>query len=255
LFRATAHWHLYADYGNAFETPTFNELSYRPDGSAGINFGLVPARSRNGEIGSKLQLGGGEFDVALFQATTRHELAVDTSSGGRTTYQNIDRARRRGVEAKLDLPLSETWRVEAAYTYVDATFRSDFGLPCPPPAQCVANVPAGTRIPGVPKNFGAAALRYGTGSGWNASVEANAASSTPANDLNSESAPGYGLLGASVGYSFQRGDARISTFLRLNNLFDRKYAGSVIVNEANGRYYEPAPGRNVFVGCTINWKR
>ena len=256
LFRASARWHLYADYGNAFETPTFNELSYRPDGSAGINFALVPARSRNGEVGSKLKLeNGGEFDIALFQANTRHELAVFSSGGGRTTYQNIDRARRRGAEAKLELPLSQAWHFEAAYTHLDATFRSAFGVPCPPPTQCIAVVPAGSRIPGVPKNFASAALRYGTGSGWNATVEVSAASSTPTNDLNTESAAGYGLLGASVGYRFQRGNAEISTFVRLNNLFDRQYAGSVIVNESNGRYYEPAPGRNMFIGCTIDWKR
>ena len=38
-------------------------------------------------------------------------------------------------------------------------------------------------------------------------------------------------------------DAQVSTFLRLNNLFDHSYVGSVIVNESNGRYYEPAPDR------------
>jgi iron complex outermembrane receptor protein len=94
----------------------FNELGYRPDGTAGINFNLVPANSRNGEIGSKLLLGKGEFDVALYQADTDHEIAVATSSGGRTTYQNVDRARRKGLEAKLDYPLAERWRIQAAYT-------------------------------------------------------------------------------------------------------------------------------------------
>ena len=256
LFRAATRWHLYAAYGNAFETPTFNELSYRPDGSAGINAGLVPARSRNGEVGSKLKFdNGGEFDVALFQANTRHELAVFSSSGGRTTYHNIDRARRRGVEAKLELPLSEAWRFETAYTHLDATFRSDFGIPCAPPTQCVVDVPAGTRIPGVPKDFASAALRYRAGAGWNAGVEANAASATPVNDLNSEFAPGYATIDGVVGYAFTRGNAKISTFIRLNNIADRHYAGSVIVNESNGRYYEPAPGRNVFAGCTIRWGR
>jgi len=256
LFRAATRWHLYAAYGNAFETPTFNELSYRPDGSAGINAGLVPARSRNGEVGSKLKFdNGGEFDVALFQANTRHELAVFSSSGGRTTYHNIDRARRRGVEAKLELPLSEAWRFETAYTHLDATFRSDFGIPCAPPTQCVVDVPAGTRIPGVPKDFASAALRYRAGAGWNAGIEANAASATPVNDLNSEFAPGYATIDGVVGYAFTRGNAKISTFIRLNNIADRHYAGSVIVNESNGRYYEPAPGRNVFAGCTIRWGR
>jgi iron complex outermembrane recepter protein len=37
---------------------------------------------------------------------------------------------------------------------------------------------------------------------------------------------------------------------RIDNLFDRRYAGSVIVNEGNGRYYEPAPGRTWIVKLT-----
>ena len=35
----------------------------------------------------------------------------------------------------------------------------------------------------------------------------------------------------------------MSGFVRSDNLFNRRYAGSVIVNEGNGRYFEPAPGR------------
>lgn len=258
LFRATSNWHLYASYGNAFETPTFNELGYRPDGSAGINFNLVPARSHNGEIGSKLQFGnGGEFHVAVFQADTQHELAVDNSTGGRTTYQNVDRARRRGAETSFEYPLNERWRVQAAYTYLDATFQSPF-LTCPAASTCTTpNTPvaAGARIPGVPKSDFFAALRYGDATGWNASIEAAAASNVAVNDLNTQAAPGYGLLNASIGYGFTRGNAQIYTFVRLNNIFDHSYVGSVIVNESNGRYFEPGAGRNIFGGVQIKWKR
>jgi len=49
-------------------------------------------------------------------------------------------------------------------------------------------------------------------------------------------------------------DAQVSTYLRLNNIFDHSYVGSVIVNESNGRYYEPAPTRTIFGGIQINWK-
>jgi iron complex outermembrane recepter protein len=257
LFRADERWHLYASYGNGFETPTFTELGYRPDGSAGINFDLVPARSRNGEIGSKLLVGnGGEFDVALFQSNTRNELAVDTSSGGRTTYQNIDHALRRGAETKFDYPLAERWRVQVAYTYIDATFRSAF-LTCPAASTCTTPntlVPAGAQIPGVPNSDFYAGLRYGAQTGWNATLESSAASRTPVNDLNTQFAPGYGLLGASVGYAFDLKDAHISTFVRLNNLLDRAYIGSVIVNESNGRYFEPGQARDIFAGIRIDWK-
>jgi iron complex outermembrane receptor protein len=256
LFRATSRWHLYASYGNAFETPTFNELGYRPDGTAGINFNLVPANSRNGEIGSKLLVGKGEFDVALYQADTDHEIAVATSSGGRTTYQNVDRARRKGLEAKLDYPLAERWRIQAAYTYLNATFRSAF-LTCPAASTCTTpNTPvaAGARIPGVPESNFYAALRYGESRGWNATLEASAASNVAVNDLNTQFAPGYGVLSGSIGYLFDWSDSQVSTYLRLNNLFDHSYVGSVIVNESNGRYYEPAPTRTIFGGIQINWK-
>ncbi len=258
LFKAADDWNLYASFGNAFETPTFNELGYRPDGSSGINFALVPARSRNGEVGSKYRFGaGGEFDLAVFQADTNHELAVENSSGGRTTYQNIDKARRRGVEAQLHYPLGEHWRLETAYTYLEANFESSF-LTCPAASTCTTpntRVAAGARIPGVPKSDFYAALKWDGGSGWNASLETNAASNAAVNDLNTEYAPGYGLLNASVGYRFIAGHADVNTFIRLNNLLDHSYVGSVIVNESNGRYYEPGIERMVMLGVQVAWGR
>ena len=42
----------------------------------------------------------------------------------------------------------------------------------------------------------------------------------------------------------------MNSFLRVDNLFARKYAGSVIVNEGNGRFFEPAPGRTWLVGAS-----
>jgi iron complex outermembrane recepter protein len=37
-------------------------------------------------------------------------------------------------------------------------------------------------------------------------------------------------------------------FVRVDNLTDRNYVGSVIVNEGNQRYFEPAPGRTWLLG-------
>ncbi len=256
LFKATQNWNLYASYGNGFESPTFNELGYRPDGSSGINFALVPSKSHNGELGSKFRFdGGGEFDVAVFQADTRHELAVENSSGGRTTYQNIDRARRRGLESKFQFPLGEQWRVEAAYTLLDAKFLSSY-LTCPAATPCTTPssvVPAGSRIPGVPRSDFYAALKWDGGRGWNASLETEAASNVAVNDLNTEFAPGYGLLNASVGYHFVAGRADINTFVRLNNILNRSYVSSVIVNESNGRYYEAGIDRMIMGGFQVTW--
>src|SRR5262249_34849268 len=147
--------------------------------------------------------------------------------------------------------------IEAAWTYLEADFESAF-LTCPAAATCTTPntlVAAGARIPGVPKSQFSAGLRYGGDTGWNASVSANAASDGAVHDQNTQFAPGYGVLGASVGYIFDVADAQVATFVRLDNLLDRNYAGSVIVNESNGRYYEPAPSRSAFAGIKVTWKR
>ena len=48
------------------------------------------------------------------------------------------------------------------------------------------------------------------------------------------------------------GQLQFSEYVRVNNIADVKYVGSVIVGDTNGRYFEPAPGRNWFVGVSIN---
>ena len=73
------------------------------------------------------------------------------------------------------------------------------------------------------------------------------------NDLNTAYAPGYGLMNATVGYRFIAGHMDVNTFLRLNNIFDHSYVGSVIVNESNGRYYEPGIDRMLFGGVQVTW--
>ncbi|MBQ3302608.1 MAG: TonB-dependent receptor, partial [Eggerthellaceae bacterium] len=66
--------------------------------------------------------------------------------------------------------------------------------------------------------------------------------------------PGYATFNLGAGYAFEMRDAKISTCIRLDNLLDKNYAGSVIVNESNGRYYEPAPGRSILGGVRVEWK-
>ena len=255
LWRAASWANLYASYGEGFETPTFNELGYRADGGSGLAFDLTPSRTRNGELGIKLLAADGiQANAALFRADTRDELAVATSAGGRTTYQNIGKARREGAEASLSMRIGEDWKLQLAYTYLDATFDAPFltcsGSPCTTPDTPVA---AGTRIPGIPKTDFHAALRWGGDGGWHASLEGDHVGAVPVNDLGTDAAPAYFVAGADVGYAVDLASGQLRTFARIDNLFDRKYAGSVIVNDANGRYFEPALDRTLMFGLQWRW--
>ncbi|GAA0711585.1 TonB-dependent receptor [Dokdonella soli] len=258
LWRAADWANLYASWGRGFETSTFNELAYRANGGAGLAFDLAPARSRNAELGIKLRPASAvEATLAVFRADTRNELAVATSAGGRTTYQNIGKARRDGAEAALSWRFSDDWKLQFAWTWLDATFRSPF-LACGASPTCTKpNTPvaAGTRIPGIPKTDLHAALHWGGDLGWRAALQGDYVSAVPINDLGSDAAPSYFVTGVDVGYGFALASGRLRAFARLDNLFDRQYAGSVIVNDANGRYFEPAPGRTVMLGVQWQWLR
>ncbi len=256
VFKATPAVHLYASYGRGFQTPLGSELAYRPDGESGPNFALKPARSANSEFGVKFAPHPGLYaEATLFQTQTQNEIVVDTNLGGRSTYQNSGRTTRRGGEASLEWRMGEPWKLQLAYTYVDATYTDAYdtctAAPCAVPD---VRVPAGNRLPGVPKSDAYAGLRYGRELGVFASATAQYLSAVAVNDINSVFAPCYAVFGVSAGYAASWHTGNWNAFVRLNNLLDRHYVGSVIVDDANSRYFESAAPFNVLVGGAVTWK-
>jgi iron complex outermembrane receptor protein len=238
LYRLDAQTSLYANYGRGFETPTFVELAYRNAGT-GLNFDLQPSRSRHVEAGVKaVRPGLARVNVAVFDIETRDEIVVDVSSGGRTTFRNAGRTERRGIELGAETLLAGPFEARAAYTWLDAVYAEDFGTTA-----------AGNQLPGVPKEqiYFEGAWRYAPW-GMRVALELLHRSRVPVNDLNSEFAASFSVVNAVIGFE-QRGERwRLNEFLRVDNVGDKSYVGSVIVNDGNGRYYEPAPERNALIG-------
>jgi iron complex outermembrane receptor protein len=242
LYRASPRLTLYGNLGRGFETPTFVELAYRPGGSgSGLNFDLEASRSRHAEVGMKTIVASAvRLNVALFDIVTQDEIVVDTNQGGRAVFKNAGHTDRRGFELGAETVLGGPWDVRVAWTYLEATFRESF-------AAGITAVPAGSRLPGVPRAQLYGELRYRK-PGFFAQLEGLARSRVPVNDQNSEFAGGFGVFNAVAGLVQERGRWRFNEFVRIDNLGDRNYAGSVIVNDGNGRYYEPSPRRNMTVG-------
>ncbi|SWB36352.1 TonB-dependent receptor PqqU [Klebsiella pneumoniae] len=244
-YALTDAWNVYLSAGRGFETPTINELSYRSDNQSGLNFGLKPSTNDTVEIGSKTRIGNGLFTAALFQTNTDNEVVVDSSSGGRTSYKKAGKTRRQGMELGLDQQFGESWRLKAAWTWLDATYRTNV---CDD-ASCNGN-----RIPGIARNMGYASFGYQPEQGWYAGSDIRYMSDIMANDENTAKAPSWTVVGLTTGYKWSYGRMDMDLFGRIDNLFDREYVGSVIVNESNGRYYEPAPGRNYGIGLNLAWR-
>jgi iron complex outermembrane receptor protein len=260
-FRASSAVNLYGSYGKGFETPTLNDLAYRAvDGSLpGLNLGLKPARSDNYEAGIKAGNEQVRVNLAAFYIKTVDELAVQQNFNGRTVEQNIGETNRHGAELGVDANWAGGFSGRVAYTYIRAVvgeaYATCIAAPCNPLANPEGPLPAnyktvaaGNRLPAVPMNDLYAGITWSYKPlGFSATLETQGRAQIYADDRNSAAAAGFWVTNVWAGFEQETRHWRFSEFARIDNLADRAYVGSVIVNETNSRFFEPAPGRTGYI--------
>lgn len=136
----------YVSYAKGFETPTFTEMAYRPDGQSGFNFDLTASTSDTYETGLKSQNQLGDFTLAVFQTKTKDDIVSAGNSNGRSTFRNADKTLREGVEFAWNKKLWRDLIATASYSYLDATFDADI-----PALGNIAQISSGNAIPVLPK--------------------------------------------------------------------------------------------------------
>ncbi|MFZ2652072.1 MAG: TonB-dependent receptor [Burkholderiaceae bacterium] len=254
-WRAAPTLNVYANAGQGFETPTFNELSYRPGGLTGLNTQLKASKSRHLELGAKWKYAGSQrLDVAVFDIATRDEIVVDTNLGGRSTFKNAGKTSRRGVELSHVGELGDTLHSTLGVTMLRARFKEAFVSGS---GAAAVTVPAGNHLPGTPERNLFAELAWaprGAWGGFNSGVEVVRTDKLYVDDRNSDAAPAATVLNLRAGFLQGVGPWQFSQLLRVDNATDRNYAGSVIVNEANSRFFEPAMPRNWLVALKARYE-
>jgi iron complex outermembrane receptor protein len=244
-------WHasdalnVYVNAGRGFETPTGAELAYR-SGASGPNLALEPARSTHLEAGAKWRASPTQrVDLALFRADTEDEIVVDTNVGGRSTFRNAGRSTRRGVELAWRARPAPGWHAQLAATVLRANFVDGLGSG----ADAVA---PGNRVPGVPgrRLFAELAWQPDPARGPHAGLELLHTGSIAVDDRNTDATSSATVAGLRVGWRLPVGAWRLAAIARVDNLADTRVVGSVIVNEAQRRFFEPAPGRAWFLGAS-----
>ena len=256
VYSVNSQINLYATFGRGFETPTFNEIAYRAGGATGLNFALRPATSRQAEVGIKSNLGGVLINAALFRTRTADEIVTLTNAGGRATFQNAGSTSRDGVEISVSSRLPAGFSIAAAYTAVDARYRDSFltcvAAPCAAPTVLVAS---GNQMPGVPRESLYAEVAWRLPSaGFSTALEGRRVARVYVDDRNTDSAETYTVFNLRAGFEQRAGAWTVSEFLRIDNLGDQRYVGSVIVNESNARFFEPSPGRNWLIGASASYR-
>jgi len=241
----------FASMGKGYEIPTLNEVAYRSGGVSGFNTDLNAARSTSAELGLRGRGDKTRWSAAVFDIRTDDEIVVQNNTGGRTTFQNAGRTLRQGLE------LSGEWRtgpvtLTSAFTWMRARYQDAF-MTCNttgcPNSNPQVQVPAGQRIPGLPMQQVFLQAAWDTGwAGSRVTLDTRHVGRVIVNDLNTDSAAAYTLFDLGVQVKQDQGDWTFREFIRVDNLTDRKHAGSVIVNDGNSRFFEPGAGRKVLLG-------
>lgn len=243
--RAFAQGEVFASLGRGFETPTATELAYRADGSAGFNRELRPARFDTAELGMRWRYDGGRFSLAAYRVEGEREIVPADSRGGRASFANAGRTRRDGIELGLDGTWGARWRYALAANWIDARFQQSFAYRVQGATRTVA---AGNRVPGVPRADGYAEIAWRSRDGvLDAALEGRFSDRIAVDDRNTDSVAGNARYALRLDWR-PRNARGWRGFARVDNLFDRDYVGSVIVNEGNARYFEPGAGRGFTLG-------
>ncbi|GAB4399768.1 MAG: TonB-dependent receptor [Rhodoferax sp.] len=252
-FHATERLNLYASYGQGFESPTLAEVAYSGAGLNAFNTTLRAARSDHYELGMKWAPSArSRLDFAVYRIDSTDEVVVASSTGGKTTYKNAPGTQRTGWELSAQHLMGDSVRWRAAASQIDAVFSETF-------KTGATTVQGGNFIPGIPQFFVFGELAWSQHGfagksqrlGAQAALELTRAGRLYANDTNSASADGYTTLNLRASHGWAIGRATLTALLRVDNLSDQRYVGSVIVNQAGQRFYEPAPGRTVTAGVQL----
>jgi len=246
---------LYGNVGTSFETPTTTELTNRPDSAGGFNPNLSPQTATNYELGARgVAAGRLSYSIALFQAEVRDELigyqVADTAARGRVFFRNAGRSRHRGVEFGATFAIVAGLDLTTTWTYSDFRYTSYTITTGTPPRAMVLD---GQAIPGIPQHWLHFLLRARPGfahGAW-AELEETHSSGFVVNDTLATATSPWWASNLRLGWDGMVGSVRLSPFVGFNNLFNRAYVSSVVINAAQGRYYEPAPGRNMYVGFSL----
>ncbi len=254
-YHADDHLNLYANYGRGFETPTLAEVAYTGAGAPSFNTAINASKSQQYELGSKwAPSAGSRLDFTLFKIDSTNEIVIAVSSAGSTAYKNAPGTSRTGWELSGNTLLTPNLRATVAASRIDAKYSQAF-------TSGTTSVQADNKMPGIPQSFVFAELLWAgsrmdggkkmSSLGGRAGLEFTQSGRLYANDANTASADGYATLNFKASRGWSVGPGSLTAYARVDNITDRRYIGSVIVNQAVLQFYEPAPGRNWTFGLRL----
>ena len=243
-FAAAPGVNIFTNFATAYETPTTVELSNTPTGDGGFNQDLEPQDLRSFEVGVRGLIAPTRlrYEVAVYVSTVDNALVTFQNPLSQDFFQNAGKSSRDGVELLLEWVPNASFNTRFAYTYQDFVFEEfvtdsdDF---------------SGQLEPGAPPHRIFAGFNYTAPFGLRSGATVRWVDDYTLNNANTVFNWAYTVVDLRFGFDARWGDVDVRPFVGIDNLFDERYNSSAITNAFGGRYYEPSPGREIYVGLTI----
>jgi iron complex outermembrane receptor protein len=259
-------WHandvlnIYANFGQGFESPTLAEMAYSGKTIVNtFNTAMKAANSQHYEVGAKwLPTRNTRVDLALYQIDTTDEIVV-LSNTGKTSYQNAPSTSRTGWELAASGQLSDHIAASISASAIDAKFSQKFDTSGA--GGAAITVPSGNKIPGIPDSSTFAEIAWSSEAfapkkkaplGTRVALEWQQAGKIFPDDANSDPVDGHSVFNLALSQRWAWNQGLVTLYGRLNNLSDVRYVGSVIVNQKDSQFFEPAMPQNWVVGLSLN---
>ena len=242
---------LYANASRTVEPPLLLEM--QSFGNAGGFLDLAAQDAWQYEVGTRGASGVLTWDVSAYTVDLRDELLnmnVQPFAGAPftvPTYRNAARTRHSGLETALGVRLpgalfttrdgGDSLALRTSYTYGRFTLVRD-------------SLFSGNDIPGAPRHHLSAELRYANPRGFSLAPSVEWVPTRYfVNSANTATNDGWATVNLRAEWASSRLGA--AAFVQASNLANRKYSASVQVDNASGRYYEPADGSAIYAGIRV----
>ena len=246
----------YTSVSTAFETPTTTELVNQPGTTGGFNTSLQPQSTLAFELGVRGRPASWlEYSVDGFISRVTDAIVQYQEVSGRGYFTNAGEVRNAGLELNLTATPVRQVRAFVSFRYANYEF-TDYKIERAVGGNQVIDTLDGNRVPGPPRYFTRIGLRTQPIPRLVLDLDHTLSSSLTGDDFNRIWVDNWGVGVTNFRASWQQSwkDFALLPYAGVNNLWDRTYIGSVLVNGALDRVLEPSPRRNFFVGLEVGFR-
>ncbi|MEO8230808.1 MAG: TonB-dependent receptor [Ignavibacteriota bacterium] len=267
-YKLTPNIALYSSYGLSFDYPALSEIANSPlssNSSYTINPDLKPQESKNFEFGIKGNIVDKSsefmrklfFEVTYFNYLIKDEIVPFLSISQKNYFKNAPRTRRQGVEVGFMSEPFEEIELTINYTFTDFYYENYLTEIYTPGGTLAADY-TNNKVPSIPKHIFnfilVKELELSEELSGLIIWDCDYIAEMYVNDSNSEQSPGYFYGNFMAGLTYSNDYLDLTGFFGINNIFDKRYASFININDYYNRYYETGEPRTFYFGMNFNYK-